>query len=113
MVMFRGLCGQVLVAVNGQGDWKLVSKESFPSAVSAFTAFIGSHIKNPVHSCVLANAHKCPCCFLCFPYFHGEEVGCHAKNVGALPHTHRLGDSKQQSTLRYICNKDVKRFIES
>lgn len=110
MVMFHGLCGQVLVAANGQGDWKLVSKESFPSAVSAFTAFIGLHIKTPVHSCVLYI--NVPVFFLCFPFFHGEEVGCHAKNVGALPHRHRLGDTKQRSTLRYICNKDVKRFIE-
>lgn len=64
-----------LIAVNGKGDWKLVSKESSPSAVSAITTFIVAHIKTTVHSCVLANAHKCPCFFLCFPFFHGEEVG--------------------------------------
>lgn len=53
-----------------------------------------------------------PVVFCVFHFFHGEEVGCHAKNVGALPRSHTLGDSKQQSTLHYICNKDVKRIIE-
>lgn len=84
-----------LVAVNGQGDWKLVSKESFPSAVSAFTAFIGAHIKTPVHSCVLANAHNCPCFFFCvFHFFMGRKWV-----VGALTHRHRLGDSCLQTTI--------------